>query len=34
MINMNEVISSNIMGYLKQAGKKQIDLANYLGVSK
>lgn len=34
MVNMNEVISSNIMGYLKQAGKKQIDLANYLGVSK
>ena len=34
MVNMNEVISSNIMSRLKQAGKKQIDLANYLGISK
>ena len=34
MVNMNEVISSNIMSHLKQVGKKQIDLANYLGVSK
>lgn len=34
MVNMNEVISSNIMSYLKQTGKKQIDLANHLGISK
>ena len=34
MLNMNEVISSNIMNNLKKNGKRQIDLANHLGISK
>ncbi len=34
MINMNEIISNNIMNILKQNGRKQVDLAEYLGVSK
>ena len=34
MINMNEIISNNIINIMKQSGKKQIDLAGYLGVSK
>jgi len=33
MLNMNEVISSNIMKHLKKR-KRQIDLANYMGISK
>jgi transcriptional regulator with XRE-family HTH domain len=31
---MNEIISNNIMNSMKQNGKKQIDLAGYLDVSK
>jgi transcriptional regulator with XRE-family HTH domain len=31
---MNEIISNNIINIMKQNGKKQIDLAGYLGVSK
>ncbi|MDO5417320.1 MAG: helix-turn-helix transcriptional regulator [Lachnospiraceae bacterium] len=34
MVNMNEIISNNIMNIMKQNDKKQIDLAGYLGVSK
>ena len=34
MVNMNEIISNNIINIMKQNGKKQIDLAGYLGVSK
>ena len=34
MANMNEIISNNIMNIMKQSGKKQVDLAGYLGVSK
>lgn len=34
MVNMNELISNNIISTMKQNGKKQIDLANYIGVSK
>lgn len=34
MVNMNEIISSNIMNIMKQNEKKQIDVADYLGVSK
>lgn len=34
MVNMNEIISSNIIKLMKQSEKKQIDLAAYLGVSK
>lgn len=34
MINMNEIISNNIMNIMKQNDKKQVDLAGYLGVSK
>lgn len=34
MINMNEIISSNIMNIMKQNNKKQVDLAGYLCVSK
>lgn len=34
MVNMNEIISNNIINVMKQSGKKQIDLAGYLGVSK
>ena len=34
MVNMNETISNNIINILQQNGKKQIDLAGYLGVSK
>ncbi len=34
MVNMNEIISNNIMNIMKQNGMKQIELADYLGVSK
>ena len=34
MVNVNEIISSNIMNIMKQNNKKQVDLAGYLGVSK
>lgn len=34
MVNMNEIISNNIMNIMKQNDKKQIDVAGYLGVSK
>ena len=34
MIKASEIISNNIMNMMKQNGKKQIDLADYLGVSK
>ena len=34
MVNVNKVIGSNITSRLKENGKKQIDLANHLGVSK
>lgn len=34
MVNMNEIISNNIMIIMKQNDKKQIDLAGYLDVSK
>lgn len=34
MVNMNEIISNNIINIMKQNGKKQVDLAGYLGVSK
>lgn len=34
MVNMNEIISNNIMNMMKQNDKKQVDLAGYLGVSK
>lgn len=34
MVNMNELISNNIISTMKRNGKKQIDLANYIGVSK
>ena len=34
MVNMNEIISNNIMNIMKQNNKKQVDLAGYLGVSK
>ncbi len=34
MVNMNEIISNNIMNIMKQNGMKQIELAGYLGVSK
>lgn len=34
MVNMNEIISNNIMNIMKQNDKKQIELAGYLGVSK
>ena len=34
MVNMIEVISSNIVNIMKQNNKKQINLAEYLGVSK
>ena len=34
MLNVNEMISNNIMNVMKQNGKKQVDLAEYLGVSK
>ena len=34
MVNMNEIISNNIINIMKQNEKKQIDLAGYLGVSK
>ncbi len=33
MLNMNEVISSNIMDNLRKSGKSQIDLAHHLGIS-
>ena len=34
MINMNEIISNNIMTMMKKNDKKQVELAGYLGVSK
>ncbi len=34
MINMNEIISNNIMNIMKKNDKKQVELAGYLGVSK
>ena len=34
MVNVNKVIGNNITSHLKENGKKQIDLANHLGVSK
>ncbi len=34
MVDMNAVIANNIMTKLKQNGKKQIELADALGVSK
>lgn len=34
MVNMNEAISNNIINIMKQNGKKQVELAGYLGVSK
>ena len=34
MVKVSEIISNNIMNIMKQNGKKQIDLADYLGVSK
>lgn len=34
MVDMNEIISNNIMNIMKKNGKKQIDLAGFLGVSK
>lgn len=34
MFDINDVISRNIIKLLSDKGKKQIDLANYLGVSK
>lgn len=34
MVNMNEIISNNVMNLMKQNDKKQIELAGYLGVSK
>lgn len=34
MVNMNEIISNNIMNIMKQNDKKQIELAGQLGVSK
>ncbi len=34
MVNMNEIISNNIMNNMKYNGKKQVELASFLGVSK
>lgn len=34
MVNMNAVISNNIINIMKQNEKKQVELAGYLGVSK
>ena len=34
MVKASEIISNNIINIMKQNGKKQIDLADYLGVSK
>ncbi len=34
VVKASEIISNNIMNIMKQNGKKQIDLADYLGVSK
>lgn len=33
MISISETICKNIMDIMKQKGKTQIDLADYLGVS-
>lgn len=33
MLNMNELISSNIVDNLRKSGKSQIDLAHHLGIS-
>ena len=34
MVKASEIISNNIVNIMKQNGKKQIDLAEHLGVSK
>ena len=34
MININEIIGNNIMNIMKQNNKKQVELADYLGISK
>ena len=34
MVNLNMIITNNIMNIMKQNGKKQVDLAGYLSVSK
>lgn len=34
MENVNEIISRNILTIMKQNGKKQVEFANYMGVSK
>lgn len=34
MIDMNQMISNNIINVMKQRGKKQVELAGYLGISK
>lgn len=34
MVNMNAMIAGNILGLLKKQNKKQIDLANALGMNK
>ena len=34
MMDINMIIASNILGILKKQGKKQIDLADGIGVSK
>lgn len=34
MVNVNEIISNNIMNIMKQNNRKQVDLARYLGISK
>lgn len=34
MVNMNDIISRNIINIMKQNGMKQVDLAAYIGVSK
>ena len=33
-MNMNEIISQNILAIMKQNGQKMIELANYMDVSK
>ena len=33
MLDMNEVIASNIVDNLRKSGKSQIDLAHHLGIS-
>ena len=34
MVDINMIIANNILGILKKQGKKQIDLADGIGVSK